>query len=251
MSAGGWAAAARIDGDVPGTGGSEGRSWALAIGAIRASKALCRAPLTDLGAFAAVRFDAGADRVEVVSDPFGMQAIYVAERDDRTYFPTCATALARHLNAPLDPLGSGAVPEGRTPVRSPRQLDRRGASGPGRLASLRRRPPQARGVLDPSVDASVRAMPLERTIDHCAEALRETLRAHLSGDERPWADLTGGFDSRLIAAALVSCGIPSVANTNATTPMSTSSSPAGSPPPAASSGTNSRCPPGGPPARRS
>jgi hypothetical protein len=107
VSAGGWAVAARIDGDVPGTGDSEGRSWALAIGAIRASKALCRAPLTDLdGAFAAVRFDAGADRVEVVSDPFGMQAIYVAERDDRTYFSTCATALARHLNAPLDPLGS-------------------------------------------------------------------------------------------------------------------------------------------------
>jgi len=107
VSAGGWTVAARIDGDVPGTGDSEGRSWALAIGAIRASKALCRAPLTDLdGAFAAARFDAGADRVELVRDPFGVQAIYVAERDDRTYFSTCATALARHLNAPLDPLGS-------------------------------------------------------------------------------------------------------------------------------------------------
>ncbi|HZN90958.1 MAG TPA: asparagine synthase-related protein [Thermoleophilaceae bacterium] len=66
----------------------------------------------------------------------------------------------------------------------------------------------------PSVDASARAMPLARTIDQCAEALRETLRAHLSGDERPWADLTGGVDSRLIAAALVSCGIPFVANTD-------------------------------------
>ncbi len=107
MSAGGWAAAARIDGDVPGTGDSEGGSWVLAIGPIRAPGRLCRTPISDLdGAFAAVRYDAGAERVAVISDPFGMQALYTAERDSRTYFSTCATALARHLRAPLDPLGS-------------------------------------------------------------------------------------------------------------------------------------------------
>ena len=46
-------------------------------------------------------------RVEVLSDPFGMQAIYTAERYDRAYFSTCATTLARHLSAPPDSLGYG------------------------------------------------------------------------------------------------------------------------------------------------
>jgi len=214
-SAGGWAAAARIDGDVAGRGDSEGRSWALAIGRIRTSQALCRASVSDLdGAFAAVRFDADADRVEVVSDPFGMQAIYTAERDDRTYFSTCATALARHLSAPLDPLGSALFLRAGYqfgPLTNWTGVER---LGPAVSIGFDGGRPRHRVYWTPSVDPGVRAMNLERTIDHCTEALRETLRAHLSGDERPWADLTGGFDSRLIAAALASCGMPFVANTN-------------------------------------
>jgi hypothetical protein len=215
VSAGGWAAAARIDGDVPGTSDSEGRSWALAIGAIRASEPLCRAPVSDLdGAFAAVRYDARADRVAVISDPFGMQALYICERDGRTYFSTCATALARHLRAPLDPLGSALF------LRAGYQFGPRTnwtgieRLGPAVSLSFDGGRPRRDVYWLPSVDPTVRRMTLEQTIDHCTEALRETVRGHLSSCERPWADLTGGFDSRLIAAVLASCGIPFVANTN-------------------------------------
>jgi asparagine synthetase B (glutamine-hydrolysing) len=56
--------------------------------------------------FAAVRHCARRDVVEVLTDPFGLQALYVASRGDLTYVCTSALALARHLAAEPDPVGA-------------------------------------------------------------------------------------------------------------------------------------------------
>ena len=77
-----------------------------AVGAIHSDGPLAQTIVEDLdGQFAGVRHDADAGSVEVFSDPFGMQALYTAVRDERTYISTSAAALARHLAAAPDELG--------------------------------------------------------------------------------------------------------------------------------------------------
>ena len=79
----------------------------MAVGAIHSdAPPLAQARIEDLdGQFAGVRHDTDGGSVEVFSDPFGMQALYVALGDERTYISTSAAALARHLAATPDELG--------------------------------------------------------------------------------------------------------------------------------------------------
>lgn len=217
-SAGEFALCAKIEGPVGGGIDQDRGGWCASVGKIHTRHRGPRAPLADLdGQFAAVRFDEAGARLELISDPFGMQSLYVADRDGRIYASSSATALARHLKASPDPLGAALF------LRTGRQF------GPlTHWHGIRRLDPATVITVDrsghtesiywrPTVDERVRAMSLKETIDHCAYAVLSTVEANLADEPCMKADLTGGFDSRLVTAALARLGMQFTAQTSGET----------------------------------
>ncbi|MEA2294925.1 MAG: hypothetical protein QOE86_2564 [Solirubrobacteraceae bacterium] len=179
-----------------------GDLWAMHVGRVYGRGGPVRAEARDLdGQFALIRGDREG-RVEVLSDPLAMQALYVAATPERLYVSTSALALARHLRRPLDPLGArsflrtGTLFGELTAFDGVRRVDPATILrvGPGGL--------ERSTYWSPALDPAVRRLSLESTVKHCLEALVETGRERLGGREGLWADLTGGFDSRLLCLAL-------------------------------------------------
>ena len=208
-SLGEWAHVARIDGHVAGRTDAANGSWTLSIGALHADgdPATSRPEELD-GQFAAVRFDAVTGELSVVSDPFGMQALYVSERDGRTYVSTSSLALARHLRAAPDEQGlrfflrAGYHFGPLTHWEGIERLD------PATVLTFARGGRARRVYWLPQVDERVRRMTYAQTVDHCVEAALATVGRRLGAAPAVWADLTGGFDSRLIAALLGRLDVP-------------------------------------------
>src|SRR2546422_5957386 len=57
------------------------------------------------GQFAWAAYDVDNDELSVATDPFGMQAVFIARRNGTTYVSTSALALAKHLRARPSRLG--------------------------------------------------------------------------------------------------------------------------------------------------
>lgn len=207
MAAGGWAEAALIDGDVPGDSGATEDGWHLVVGTPAMSVPLWQARLSDLdGAFAVVRHQVRADAVEVLTDPFGVQAFYCARRAGLVYVSTSATALARHLAAAPDPVGNALFV--RTGVQYGPVTHWAGVERiePGTVMRFGHGGTRVTTYWQPTVDESVSRLSLAATVDRLVDAGLEAV-GPLLHEPCVAADLTGGFDTRLVSAFLLARGV--------------------------------------------
>jgi hypothetical protein len=191
-----------------------GRSWAVSVGVPLFRGSLVGASLDELdGAFALIRYDDDRDEVAIMSDPFGMQALYVAQVGSSTYVSTSALALAKHVGtrpSALDVftyLRLGLNFGQNTHWEGIERLEP--ATTVHISADTRKRSQYWR----PRIDGAVTRLPFKAAVDHCTEALVETLRGHLAARPCMWCDLTGGFDTRLMALGLSHAGVDFRTNT--------------------------------------
>lgn len=208
--------------DPASTRASADGSWLASAGVLRAldgGEVHWPQGLDDLdGQFALVAFDAARGELTVATDALGMCAVYVAERGDRAYVSTSSLTLARHLRLPADRLavqefllagtqfGDGVIWQGVRRLQPATALRLR-ATAPGlRFETYWR----------PTLNEDIRRLPLERAVDACIEVCVETARQAYT-DRPVWADLTGGYDSRLLALVLREAGVDARGNTRHTT----------------------------------
>jgi hypothetical protein len=191
-----------------------GESWAAAAGVVHTSVPLAEARPEQLdGPFALVAYDAAADELTVATDPFAMQSLYVAERGGRTYVSTAALPLARHLGAARSDLGT------LTFLRTGYQLgpvthwDGIERLEPGTCLTFGRSGVVRRTYWRPEVDDSVTRRGFESAVEHAVDVLNATYATLLGGRETTWADLTGGFDTRLMGLVLDRAGVDFATNT--------------------------------------
>ena len=185
-----------------------GGSWAIGAGRAYCDGALVDARLEDLdGAFALVRSDAATGEALVASDPFGMHVLYVAERPGRLYVSTSALALAKHLAAPPSRLGFLTFLRAGFHFGPATSWDGVERVEPATRLVVGPRGVERRSYWRPEIDPAVRAMSLPEAADHCIEVGTETLRRYFGGDELIWADLSGGYDTRLLTALLDRAGV--------------------------------------------
>lgn len=189
-------------------------SWAAVVGSAHHSGDLTRATPRDLdGQFAFVSNDEGSHTLTIAADPYGLQALYVATRGNATYASTSALTLARHLDAPtstfelnlflLTGLQSGRATYWEGIERlTPGEFMTFGADGVERGTYWR-----------PAVRADVAAMSLPEAVDRTVEVATATFESHLGGGDGLWADLTGGFDSRLLCMLVDHAGVRFTCNT--------------------------------------
>jgi len=192
-----------------------GEAWALAAGAPHHPDSLISAPLEDIeGQFALLRYDPQAGTITLASDPFGMFALFLARRGPFTYASTSALALARHLAAPPSRLGlqtfllAGYQCGNLTGWEG---IERVGAAmslafhSDGHTATTYWRP---------YVDRAIRGLSLAASVDRCLEAAVEAVRAAGAGRDLLWCDLTGGYDTRILALLAREAALPFVTATN-------------------------------------
>jgi hypothetical protein len=169
-------------------------------------------PLADAaGQFSLVRLHADRGTVILATDSLGMKPLFVAMSGSSTYASTSALVLARHLGSAPSQLGCETFLHcgfqfGRiTPwegIERMRPAQRVEFSPAGRRTEHYWQPPR---------EAAVAELPLEEAAQLCIERGVQCLRD--LPEEKPWADLTGGFDSRLLALLASRAGLDFTANT--------------------------------------
>ena len=203
------------DGDRPPL--RDGAAWAAWSGYVHQPASALEGPIAELeGQFALVRHDAERGEISVACDPFGMQALFVTGLNGRTYISTSSLALARALGCPPSRLGLqsfvtagyqfGAV----TLWEGVRRLD------PASLLLFGRSGRLESTYWRPEVDRGVARLPFRRSVDHCVEVLADTFTALLGERGPAWMDLTGGYDSRLLACVFARIGLDVRCNTRQT-----------------------------------
>ncbi|RLC80053.1 MAG: hypothetical protein DRJ03_10355 [Chloroflexi bacterium] len=165
--------------------------------------------LTDLdGTFALAIYDPHTNKLIVATDPMGFTSVFYGQQNNRTYVATSALAVAKAVHALPDEYGVshylnvGCVYGTITLWSNVRRLP------PGTLLEI-----TPTGVTEihywrPSLDPAVMKLSLADTIDY-TEALFSRLTArHLTSEAPMWADLTAGFDSRLVTMFLAQQSVP-------------------------------------------
>jgi hypothetical protein len=184
-----------------------GASWLAFSGVVYSPQSPMGAPISELdGQFALLAYDGDQDEVQIASDPFGMHALYVAERGALTYVSTSALALAKHLRASPSRRGlCGFLLAGYTfgtvsNWEGIRRLD------PATLIRLTKEGSEEDRYWRPAPDESIRRLSFRESLDRCLEIATQTIRAYPSRGPEAWVDLTGGYDTRLLALLLREAG---------------------------------------------
>jgi hypothetical protein len=189
-------------------------SWVASAGTLHDCGSSGGTDLAQLdGQFAWVSYDTSRDTLQLASDPMGMQALYVARRAGKTFFSTCALALAKHLRARPSYLGllvflrAGYQFGALTPWEGIERLD------PGTRITFAPDGVAREVYWSPSVDEELARMDMRSTVERCNEVAIQTFHAYLAERPRAWADLTCGYDTRLLTLLLRDAGVEFIANT--------------------------------------
>ena len=194
-----------------------GDSWALSVGAPHYSGSLLDAPLGAMeGQFVLLRHDAETNTITVATDPFGMFALFVAERLGLTYVSTSALALALHLKLGASRLGlltfllAGYHCGTRTNWDSVERI------GAGIRIDFSPDGQRTSRYWRPVVDHSIHRLGIAASVDRCLEPAVEAVRTAGAGRDVLWCDLTGGYDTRILALLARRAGLSFITSTNGT-----------------------------------
>ncbi|MGI9605151.1 MAG: hypothetical protein ACR2P0_03335 [Acidimicrobiales bacterium] len=214
ISAGAFARVIRMAADGRSHVETDGASWVATYGMpLARGNVLGERPENLHGQFSLVSYDQSSAEVLVVGDPYGLQTLYVADRDGKTYVSTSALVLAKHLGAQTSHFGlqyflrRGRHVGGLTHWQGVERVE------PGVLLRFDGRSVERVNYWRPELDRDVEAMGMDEAADHLIGVAVETFRTFLDPDVEYCTNLTGGFDSRLVNLLLREAGIPFRTNT--------------------------------------
>lgn len=154
------------------------------------------------GQFALATYDESSQTLAVATDAFGMFPLFHASRNGTHYFSTSALTLAKHLAAPADALGlfiflrTGYHFGTRTHWLGVDRLE------PGQRLLFAPEGVRSEFYWQPDPDEAVTRLDLHASTRFCVRACVDTFRQLYANDDATWADLTGGYDTRLLTLAL-------------------------------------------------
>jgi asparagine synthetase B (glutamine-hydrolysing) len=151
--------------------------------------------------------------VRVANDPLGMFPAFVARRAGRTYVATSLLALARHLGASPSVSGIAAYLHTGSQWGRPTVWEGIERLDPATWIVFDEKGRRETRYWSAGVDPQINAMPMSKAVDRCIDVAEDVLARRLRGVPHPWIDLTGGFDSRLLALLLTRIGVSFEGNT--------------------------------------
>jgi len=160
------------------------------------------------GQFALVVYNKPADRLAVVSDPLGLVSVFYARRGNKVYVATSALAVAKAVQATPSEHGTyffltaGSVYGKYTLWQEVERLL------PGMVLEITPAGNTESVYWSLVVKDEITQLSLTETVDYVLDLLSRLMKHHLKREGKTWADLTGGFDSRLVTMMMHHCGLP-------------------------------------------
>jgi hypothetical protein len=191
---------------------TRGEEWTAWAGSLCPDPAAMTGPLERLdGQFALLRLRQDGSAL-LAADPLGLKPLFVSRRGGLTYVATSALVLARHLRSAPSRLGLEAFLRGG--LQFGRWTEWEGVERVQPAQALEFDPggAKARTYWEPARDEALARLPLAEAAALCVERARAAIGERYGG-RRPWIDLTGGFDSRLLGLLVADAGIEPIANT--------------------------------------
>jgi asparagine synthetase B (glutamine-hydrolysing) len=160
------------------------------------------------GHFALVVYDGREGSVLVVSDPFGLTSIFYGQRGSQLFVSTSALAVAKAVQSKPSEFGVrhflifGPV-SGKTTLWQDveRML-------PATVLKLTQDGVEESTYWSLNIDQTTGKLPVGETVDYVIDVLSRTMQRSLAREGKAWLSLTGGFDSRTLAAVLYHSGLP-------------------------------------------
>jgi asparagine synthetase B (glutamine-hydrolysing) len=199
-------------------------SWLLAVGTVIDQTGIppegdLRSLLTDYleqgaqvfnrldGHFVLVIGDGRTGHVLIVADPFGFISVFYGQRGGQWVVSTSALAVAQAVQSKPDELATryllmrGVMVGEMTLWRSVKRLL------PATVLTLTADGERRQTYWSFELDQTVARLSLDESVDCVIDVLARTMRRGLAQEEKVWLSLTGGFDSRTLAAMAHHCGL--------------------------------------------
>jgi hypothetical protein len=160
------------------------------------------------GHFALVAYDGREESILVVSDPFGFISIFYGQKGNRFFISTSALAVAQAVQSEPSQLGAryfilfGGFWGEMTLWQKVKKVS------PATALRLTRNGIEQYTYWSFELDSSIAKLSLNESVDYVIESLSRTMRRGLAREGKVWLSLTGGFDSRTLAAMLQHCDLP-------------------------------------------
>lgn len=160
------------------------------------------------GPFALVIYNKPANKLAIVPAPLGFVSVFYARRGNRVYIATSALAVAQAVQATPSELGTYlflTLGNFVNKLTLWQEVDRLlggtvlDITPAGGIESV---------YWTPSIQDEIVRLPLNEAVDYAFDLLSRVFRKHLGREGKIWADLTGGFDSRLVTMLMDYCGLP-------------------------------------------
>ena len=160
------------------------------------------------GHFALVIYDARTMCLSVISDPIGHFSIFYGSQGNRTFISSSALAVARQICSPPDVLTIDCFLRTEMAYGDKTLWQDVKRLLPATVFSFVDGRVEACQYWAPTVDETIAKLSLDEAIEQAVEMLSHTFKRLLRREGRVWADLTGGFDSRLSTTIMAKLGIP-------------------------------------------
>jgi hypothetical protein len=163
------------------------------------------------GHFALVIYDGREESLSVISDPLGFFSIFYGSRGDQIFIASSALAVARQIHCRPDTLTiehflrMGRVDGEKTLWQDVKRLL------PARVLRFTCDKVEELEYWAPTVDETTSRLSFDDALRQAVDVLSRTFKRTLQREGKVWADLTGGFDSRLTTMLMDKIGIPFIA----------------------------------------
>lgn len=160
------------------------------------------------GQFALVIYNARDATLSLISDPMGCFAVYYARKGRKTFISTSALAIARHIRSEPDALTIECFLRTEHPHGEKTLWQDVKRVRPATLLKLTTNNFEESEYWTPILDESIARLPLEDALELAEEKISHTFLLALPREGKVWADLTGGFDTRVVTMFMAKIGIP-------------------------------------------
>jgi len=151
------------------------------------------------GQFALILYDARAEKVLVLSDPFGLIPVYYGQKGGRIFLSTSALAVAKMVRSPLSEFAARSFLMYYSTFGDTLWQDVHVLS-PASVLTIDRDGLHQSAYWSFQLDSTIAALPQDEAVDCMIESLSGSLRRSLGREGKVWISLTGGMDSRMLAA---------------------------------------------------
>jgi hypothetical protein len=160
------------------------------------------------GHFALIIYNGREDRLSVVSDTIGLFGIFYGQCGSQVFVSSSALAVATQIQSRPDVLAAEHfLRTGRLDADKTLWHDVKRLLG-GMVLQVHRGNVEITEYWAPTFDPSTSQLPFEAALDQSLDLLTRAFSRILAREGKTWVDLTGGFDSRLVAMLVEKTNVP-------------------------------------------